>query len=749
MKRILLSLILLGCGIVSAQISRQMQNLQAFNRLYGYVKYFHPSDEASSVDWDAFAIYGSEQVLNCTSDDELKTRLTELFLPISPTVRVVGIKDSGTFDKKILFPPDTSGYKTVAWQHLGLGMVGKPGPYESVRINRKRFVDVAAYEGKEFKLQGSVRVVRGTGKGQLWVRIDKQGKEIGFFDNMGDRPIRSQAWKEFEITGVVDQGALRLTYGCMLLEEGQLNVDNLILSIKDGSAWKEVQRSNFEGDDVGKAPKGFFAQSPGYESTVTSGDAAEGSKMVSIGSKRDQYAAQNLFEEYANVGDVATKDLGSGLKAHIPLAVYGDSVMTYPMADRKKLTELHTALAATNDSLSKSLTSQATRLADVIITWNVFQHFYPYFDIVKVNWNESFKNAITQTFNDNTHFEHLNTLRRLTAQLQDGHIMVSGSTSSGNENYALPLQWEWIEKKLVITNVLKKDLPLKVGDIVTKIDNRDAKEYFSEVEQHISAATPGWLMYRAQSSSVLGPKGSKVTVSIVDASKKSRDVVVDRSLQSNEYNSTLAKSAGREPIAKVEEGIYYINFDKASWDDISARMPDLEKATALVCDLRGYPNRNHQFIEHLLQNEDTSKRWMRVPRIVYPDQENVGYDNHGWLLKPRLPHLNAKVFFLLDGRAISYAESFMGFIEHYKLATIVGQPSAGTNGNVNSFFVPGGYQIRWTGMKVVKHDGSPLHGMGIIPDVYVAKTIKGVRENRDEYYEKALDMARKHVSKRR
>jgi C-terminal processing protease CtpA/Prc len=52
-------------------------------------------------------------------------------------------------------------------------------------------------------------------------------------------------------------------------------------------------------------------------------------------------------------------------------------------------------------------------------------------------------------------------------------------------------------------------------------------------------------------------------------------------------------------------------------------------------------------------------------------------------------------------------------------------------------------------MKVVKHDGSPLHGMGIIPDVYVAKTIKGVRENRDEYYEKALDMARKHVSKRR
>lgn len=44
-------------------------------------------------------------------------------------------------------------------------------------------------------------------------------------------------------------------------------------------------------------------------------------------------------------------------------------------------------------------------------------------------------------------------------------------------------------------------------------------------------------------------------------------------------------------------------------------------------------------------------------------------------------------------------------------------------------------------MKVFKHDGSPLHGVGILPDVYVQKTIQGIRENRDEFLEKAIELA--------
>lgn len=82
----------------------------------------------------------------------------------------------------------------------------------------------------------------------------------------------------------------------------------------------------------------------------------------------------------------------------------------------------------------------------------------------------------------------------------------------------------------------------------------------------------------------------------------------------------------------------------------------------------------------------------------------------------------------------------MSFIEHYRLAEIVGQPTAGTNGNVNAFRLPGGFRITWTGMRVVKHDGSQHHLVGILPTIPMTRTIAGVRAGRDELLERALEV---------
>src|SRR5439155_1461619 len=78
----------------------------------------------------------------------------------------------------------------------------------------------------------------------------------------------------------------------------------------------------------------------------------------------------------------------------------------------------------------------------------------------------------------------------------------------------------------------------------------------------------------------------------------------------------------------------------------------------------------------------------------------------------RLP---GSVAFLIDGRAISYAETWLGIVEHYRMGVMVGEPTAGTNGNVNTIGLPGGYFVRFTGMKVLKHGGSRHHGVGIHP----------------------------------
>jgi C-terminal processing protease CtpA/Prc len=146
------------------------------------------------------------------------------------------------------------------------------------------------------------------------------------------------------------------------------------------------------------------------------------------------------------------------------------------------------------------------------------------------------------------------------------------------------------------------------------------------------------------------------------------------------------------------------------------------------------------FFSHLLREPGTSAQWI-IPVATRPDRADVRWDRReGWPLQPAAPYLAAPKVFITDGRAISFAESMMGIVEAYRLGEIVGGPTAGTNGNVNPLQLPGGYAVGWTGMRVLKHDGSRHHGVGIAPTVPAERTRAGVAAGRDELLERALEV---------
>jgi hypothetical protein len=114
-----------------AESVREIQNLRAFAKVYGYVKYFHPSDEASDTDWDKFAVLGVRTVKTAMDQMELETRLSELFLPIAPTMRFYRSERKPA--DPILNPPKgANSLQTVSWQHVGIQLV-RPD-YESKRV---------------------------------------------------------------------------------------------------------------------------------------------------------------------------------------------------------------------------------------------------------------------------------------------------------------------------------------------------------------------------------------------------------------------------------------------------------------------------------------------------------------------------------------------------------------------------------------------------------------------------------------
>jgi len=450
-------------------------------------------------------------------------------------------------------------------------------------------------------------------------------------------------------------------------------------------------------------------------------------------------------------------DLGGGVSCLVPMALHANAKGTLPRPDLEKPNQdqarVDPLVAPRPTGWQPSGNDRATRLAVVVLAWNVFQHFYPYFDVVDADWPGELRRALARAAEDADESAFIGTLSRLVAALHDGHGGVYESGSLGQTSFP-PLGWDWIEGQLVVTGVAAQGASgLKPGDVVFEIDGKPAAVAMAEQEAMISAATPQWRRERALGKVAVGSTDSEIALKVRRASAKpdtsrppdSRSEVLDstpRTVRLRRSLDMLAFLDLREPrpakVASIKPGVMYVDLSRITQKEFEEAVPRLAEARGIIFDLRGYPKAvAPETIGHLIDEPVTCAQWL-IPVTYWPDRRDVGFSFSNWPVQPSKPRFHGRVAFLTDGRAISYAETYLGIIEHYKLAAIVGSPTAGTNGNVNPFSLPGGIQVTWTGMKVLKHDGSRHHGVGILPTIPAGRTIGGVTEGRDEVLDRAI-----------
>ena len=667
--------------------------------------------------------------------------------------------------------------------------------------NLMQSVDAAPYRGRWIRVRASLKIGRGTApRAQLWVRVDRPGGKMGFFDNMTDRSVLAKEWTPVEINADVADDATTLNFGLLLLGDGEALIDDV--SIVAGEKVAARTEPAHPIDARGLVNLTAFARLFGYVRHFHPSDEATAAKwnVVAVDGVR-------AIESAANPADLATKlraifkplaptiqlyvtgsppatdllprvgnrndvqvvfwrhtgfgqkesplyhsdrirkdapggrvpagvhdprhpfevDLGGGVSARIPLAVFADASGTLPKSD---------ARPASAPSLVKFTGGdRATRLADVVLLWNVLQHFYPYFDVVKTDWPGVLPKALSSAATDSDEGTFLHTLRTMMSELQDGHGQVFQPAEP--RAWSLPLLFGWAENELVVTRVADESLDARPGDLVVSIDGKDAKQLFAEVQRLEPGATPQFKRWGALQRLRSGGKDSEVTLELKTGGGEARTVVVRRTRQMDAVDEI------RPPkISELEPGIFYVDLSRVTDAGFDHVLPLLTAARGVIFDLRGYPNLGTGFLAHLIDVPVQSARW-NVPIITRPDHVFDDYDTSGrWNIQPQAPRIRGKLIFLTDGRAISYAESIMGIIEAYKIAVIIGEPTAGTNGNINPLDLPGGYRVIWTGMRVLKHDGSQHHGVGIRPTVSVVPTLRGIREKRDEQLEAAIRIAK-------
>lgn len=440
------------------------------------------------------------------------------------------------------------------------------------------------------------------------------------------------------------------------------------------------------------------------------------------------------FEAPVTAGLHVDLDLCCGLRARVPL-VLSEAEAAVNADGFRRIDALKLAMSARAENAGDG--SVDVRTADVVVAWSVFRHFYPYWTEAAVDWDARLIPNLEAATAAVSREAHLAALRRLVAEARDGHGSVRDPHDVRPQAW-MPIAAQWLASRLVITGSSIEQV--RVGDEITAVDGRTVGPWMSE-QLTLVSGSPQRQEVRAILALTRGPAGTGADLTL-DRTSATATVEVTRTLREPvDVRPGGPVESRPDLIAEVRPGVWYVDLTRAEWKSLQPRLADLATAAAVIFDVRGYPtDAGARLLPHLM-NAPEHDLWMHLPCIVEPFGRVQAWRSFGWNLAPTSPHLTGKVVFLTDARAISYAESVMGYVEALGLGTIVGSATAGTNGNINAFAVPSGMVITYTGMRVTRHDGSPFHLRGVRPAVWISPTIAGIRAGRDEVLECALEIA--------
>ncbi len=713
---------------------QKIDNLRAFTKLYGYVRFFHPSDAAAAIDWDKFAILGAERVANASDTAALKMVLDSLFMPIAPTLQIYRIGEAPQPYQP--YKPTGGLDSVIVWQHRGVEL--KPGGvFESVRLFRSKppagMIAQEAFipeniQPREIRIEARMQaeVVGSENFGQLWLKVYKTDGSLGFFDRL-HKPVTTKEWKNVRVSTGIGPGASRIEVGGYLSGVGRVWIDKVSASVMTpNNSWTQIPLLNpglNDADSLGR-PKNWQINDPRFHYRIAPDSMAENATCLLIESGPD-VASRQLFEQHPTAGDVMDKELAAGLRAQIPLAIYP--------ADAAKQGSPQAGFAeviAAIDLKKRSATESATRFGAVVIAWNVFQHFYPNFENSPATWDSALTGALTKAAADTGSTDFYDTLTRLVALTGDSQSRIAHPFQ---KNWAyLPFQVDWIENQVVIT-ASADSAHFLPGDVITAFNGAPASRHLADLEARV-AGSPQWERMRALGQFGQGDKSKAVQLTL-ERNGKAKKV-------RSAYNQTepLNGAFRRATLEKVDNDIYYIDLTRVSASRIERRLAEIAEMKGLIFDLRGPLLENMEILRHLLDGPVESPVW-QIPQILYPDRERPAGDHERtWQLMPKAPRFKGKAVFIVDGRTAGEAEALLSLVEQYKLGEIIGQLTAGALGNINLLDLPGGYRVMWTGMRVVVPNYPDFHHSGIVPGQLLTRTSKGVREGRDALIERAVEM---------
>ncbi len=449
------------------------------------------------------------------------------------------------------------------------------------------------------------------------------------------------------------------------------------------------------------------------------------------------------------------------------------------------LVQIGVSAAEAPDPMKDEVITREQRAFGLVTIYaNAKQHF-PYFDqLPNLDWDKAFMEYLPQVERKQSLHEYYLVLRRFIALLEDGHTSVYFPASVQPNLGRLPLRFEIIERKWVITEripnpeVLAEDIP--PGTILESIEGMPPGKYYAEKFFPYIGNPREQMKVRDLDSYATYIKDTKVKVVLryPNGSSGERVLTANRTTQWTDELRAKYTCPWREgpgfSSSEPKPGILYMAFRSCDQESEGKAVELLESRKdnwpkGVILDLRANPGGNSpiELFSRLISKpakwDHGTTRWS----VSYMEAQSRGKsqaEKASWLKQRRFPsefepewcplsiamedispakiHYDGPLVVLTGPSTGSAAEHLVILLQQAGRRTVMGDYTCGSSGQPIMFDLPGGGSGRVITTRSRYIDGREFTDVGCKPDILATPTIKGITEGRDEVLDAALKYLR-------
>ncbi len=381
--------------------------------------------------------------------------------------------------------------------------------------------------------------------------------------------------------------------------------------------------------------------------------------------------------------------------------------------------------------------------------WNIIEYWSPYRDVLGEDWDRVLSDFIPKIALAKDRDDYQRQLMMFIAKAHDGHAGLWSSVQARPPvgTCHLPVRLRFVEGLPVLYQYVPGEgesaQGLKVGDVITKLDGVPVAALVEKWEPFYSGSNEAARLRDIGRFMTRGECGeSEVSIR---RGGHDMDLKVERvPLRARDMDYLWHDMPG-ETFQMLPDQVAYLKLSSVKASQAAEYIERAAGTRGLIIDIRNYPS---EFVVFALGSHVVDRQ-VPFARFTNGDPSNPGafHWTQAVSLSPLKPHYAGKIVILVDETTLSQGEYTAMAFRAAPGALVVGSTTAGADGNVSEFALPGGLNTMISGIGVFCPDKRPTQHVGIIPDVEVKPTIEGIRAGRDEVLEEAVrQLLRRGVS---